>query len=227
MPAGIPGSVEKKQKRNREYMRKHGPSIRERKAAVGICRDCRNPRIEGRTMCENCLAKNRERVKRTSRNLRHLRAKRGRCRECGHKAESNCKFCGPCLAKAREANAKRYSKVRGDGLCGICRKDAASRGSRCEGCYEKARIQLIAIKREVMDAYGGKCTCCGEQELGFLTIDHSNDNGNRHRQEIPGASIYHWLKKVGFPKDDYQCMCFNCNLGRAKNGGVCPHKAPQ
>lgn len=29
---------------------------------------------------------------------------------------------------------------------------------------------------------------------------------------------------AGFPPE-YQIQCFNCNLGRARNGGVCPHQA--
>ena len=39
----------------------------------------------------------------------------------------------------------------------------------------------------------------------------------------------HWdelkpsLKRQGWPKDGYQLLCANCNQGRARNGGVCPH----
>lgn len=35
--------------------------------------------------------------------------------------------------------------------------------------------------------------------------------------------MYRWLKKQGFPKGDFRVMCFNCNLGRQRNGGECPH----
>jgi hypothetical protein len=25
--------------------------------------------------------------------------------------------------------------------------------------------------------------------------------------------------------DTFQVLCFNCNIGRERNGGMCPHKA--
>jgi hypothetical protein len=84
------------------------------------------------------------------------------------------------------------------------------------------------VTKEVMAEYGGKCVCCGEANLGFLTIDHVYGNGTQHRKEIfgdrkAGIHMYRWLKKQGFPKEGYQVMCFNCNLGRQRNGGSCPH----
>jgi hypothetical protein len=30
--------------------------------------------------------------------------------------------------------------------------------------------------------------------------------------------------KQGFP-DGFQTLCFNCNVGKYKNGGVCPHQS--
>lgn len=31
-----------------------------------------------------------------------------------------------------------------------------------------------------------------------------------------------WLKKMGFPKDAFRLLCFNCNMGRRL--GPCPHE---
>jgi hypothetical protein len=94
----------------------------------------------------------------------------------------------------------------------------------------------LKLKREVMNAYGGICACCGETELGFLTIDHIDDNGAEHRREMAaargadgtrwgqaGAPTYRWLRKNGFPPG-FQVLCANCNSGRYWNGGVCPHQ---
>lgn len=78
-----------------------------------------------------------------------------------------------------------------------------------------------ALRNEVIDAYGARCVCCGETNRKFLTIDHVNSDGYADRQR---RSLMTWLKKNNFPKDRYQLMCYNCNMGRAKNGGVCPHK---
>jgi hypothetical protein len=81
-------------------------------------------------------------------------------------------------------------------------------------------------KREVFEAYGGViCACCGEDNIGFLTIDHiNNDGGGRNRGPSQnGSMLYHRLKKEGYPPG-YQVLCYNCNIGRAHNDGVCPHK---
>jgi hypothetical protein len=91
----------------------------------------------------------------------------------------------------------------------------------------------LKLKRQVMDAYGGHCACCGETELVFLTIDHVNDDGAEHRREIAaergskwlqaGAPTYRWLRDNDFPSG-FQVLCANCNSGRYWNGGVCPHQ---
>lgn len=84
---------------------------------------------------------------------------------------------------------------------------------------------------EVLSHYGGnppKCVCCGENNILFLTIDHINNNGRQHRRELSkrtdGGSrmIYTWLKNNNFP-DGFQVLCYNCNCGKARNNGVCPH----
>jgi len=76
----------------------------------------------------------------------------------------------------------------------------------------------------VMAHYGGRCACCGEDRLQFLTIDHINGGGTKHRKEIGhgGHAVYRWLIRNDFPPD-FQVLCFNCNDGRQVNGGICPH----
>jgi hypothetical protein len=85
------------------------------------------------------------------------------------------------------------------------------------------------IKDAVFAAYGGYvCVCCGETERAFLTLDHVNNDGNKHRKDIvgrkhfAGAHTYGWLVKQGFPSG-FQVLCMNCNWGKRLNG-VCPHK---
>jgi len=70
------------------------------------------------------------------------------------------------------------------------------------------------------------CNCCGEKEMRFLTVDHIAGGGRQHLKSLRmmgGSSFYYWLLKNNFPKG-YQILCFNCNMGRAKNGGLCPHR---
>jgi hypothetical protein len=92
---------------------------------------------------------------------------------------------------------------------------------------EKCRQRADRLRREICEAYGGKCSCCEETERVFLTIDHIENDGAVDRNKMGGRSgvhLYHMLRKLRYPKDRYRLMCFNCNLGRARNGGVCPHK---
>jgi hypothetical protein len=38
--------------------------------------------------------------------------------------------------------------------------------------------------------------------------------------------VYQWLVEHGCPQDGrFRILCFNCNQGRALNGGVCPHES--
>lgn len=74
----------------------------------------------------------------------------------------------------------------------------------------------------VMSNYGGACICCGENNIKFLTIDHINNDGNKMNTN-DRQNIYYWIKKNNFPKD-LQIMCWNCNMGKRMNKGVCPHK---
>lgn len=85
------------------------------------------------------------------------------------------------------------------------------------------------ITAEVFAAYGGKCACCGEAERTFLCIDHIKGNGNAHRKMITGTHLgagvktYEWLYRNQFPPG-FQVLCHNCNIGKHRNKGICPHK---
>ncbi len=90
---------------------------------------------------------------------------------------------------------------------------------------EQTRARKRRAREEVFAAYGGKCTCCGESRLSFLSIDHVGGGGNAHRREIGsngGECFYRWLKKNGYPQDGYQVLCFNCNCATGFFGR-CPH----
>ena len=92
--------------------------------------------------------------------------------------------------------------------------------------YNRAWRQKFfgALRRELVAAYGGKCACCGESEYAFLDLDHVNNDGRADRAERGnGQRLYVWLKANGWPRDRYQLLCCNCNQGKARNGGGCPH----
>ena len=117
-------------------------------------------------------------------------------------------------------------------------------GPYCKGCAKEIkRIAYLAnpfpairraqainrIERQaVLDAYGRQCACCGEDNERFLEIDHIDNGGNRHRKQLKSAnggrhySFYRWLRENGYPAG-YQTLCSNCNIGKYRNGGFCPH----
>lgn len=80
-------------------------------------------------------------------------------------------------------------------------------------------------KLDVVYNYGGKCRCCGETNLKFLTIDHIYNDGYKERiKQVGGSRIYAMLRRKNCPKKRYQLLCWNCNCGKRMNKGICPHK---
>lgn len=87
---------------------------------------------------------------------------------------------------------------------------------------EYSKTYRDKMRRLVMEHYGKKCVCCGEDNIKFLSVDHINGGGAKHRIKIHGK-INFWLIKNNYPRG-FQILCFNCNWGRYNNGGICPHK---
>ena len=88
----------------------------------------------------------------------------------------------------------------------------------------KRRNVILKRKKEVIAAYGGKCACCGDSHFQFLTIEHIHGNGRIDRKGKSGSAFYGWLRRNGFPKDDYELLCINCNFAKGKYG-ICPHES--
>ena len=89
---------------------------------------------------------------------------------------------------------------------------------------KKRREKRYSYKIAIIEHYSNgtmKCACCGINDTEFLTIDHINGNGVKHRKEIK-IDFYLWLKRNRFP-DGFQVLCMNCQFGR-KFCGECPHK---
>ncbi len=115
--------------------------------------------------------------------------------------------------------------------CNLPSRPAVQGKSLCVDCSKLARIAAIKahrkLKKAVIEAYGGKCACCGESHSEFLSIDHINGGGAKHRKSLGilggGTNFYKWLKKEGFPQGEYQLLCHNCNQALGAYG-YCPHK---
>lgn len=95
-----------------------------------------------------------------------------------------------------------------------------------EHIKKRARERNLEKRKIVFGHYGNKCTCCGESQLEFLTMDHINNDGAKFRKEnnIPGGyTTYIWIIKNNFP-NDLQILCWNCNVAKMRYG-KCPHRS--
>jgi len=135
-------------------------------------------------------------------------------------------------AYMKEYARKRNKRLTDKGLCIKCgKRPKLENDLRCVVCHDrilaydtKWRKQL---KKDIYDHYGRICACCGESDPRFLSLDHINNDGNKHRREF-GMSVwtlYAWIRNNNFP-DSIQVLCYSCNCGKAHNHGICPHKDP-
>lgn len=80
------------------------------------------------------------------------------------------------------------------------------------------------LRLEMIEAYGGCCSCCRETNPEFLTLEHLRGGGRADIRKFHKAPcLYRDLKRRGWPQDDYTCLCFNCNSAKG-HFGVCPHE---
>jgi len=122
----------------------------------------------------------------------------------------------------------------GNGLyCAECRRIKlrewmnASISRNRDHYRDKNRATAIKLRKKekllVVHHYSdgtGRCACCGEEKLEFLTLDHIGNDGAKERRKTkswPGSSFYYWLIKQGLPAG-YQVLCSNCNMSKAKRG---------
>ncbi len=86
----------------------------------------------------------------------------------------------------------------------------------------KAMVRYFNVRQEVIAAYGGKCACCGECGTDFLTLDHIHNDGHMEDKAVR-KRLYDHVKQLGFPKDRFQLLCYNCNFSKGRRG-VCQHQ---
>jgi len=139
------------------------------------------------------------------------------CRECNAEKQKAYRLANP--EKFKTYNKRKYQKV-------------LSTPGKAESERKRGREYWHRLRKEALDAYGAICTCCGETEELFLTFDHVNNDGADHRRSLGygeengrgGSSrTLKWMKDNNWP-DNMQVLCMNCNLGKQRNKGVCPHQ---
>lgn len=89
----------------------------------------------------------------------------------------------------------------------------------------KSATRCSELRMTVLQHYSPgrvRCVCCHEDQIEMLTLDHMHQDGAEHRKELSGKNIYKWIVDNYFP-EGFQVLCYNCNIGRYKTGGECPH----
>ena len=83
------------------------------------------------------------------------------------------------------------------------------------------KVERKHLRSQFFEKYGRICACCGETDERCLTIDHVRNNGGEERKKMSGPAI---LKKAINNVDftQYQILCWNCQIRKLYNGGVCP-----
>lgn len=84
--------------------------------------------------------------------------------------------------------------------------------------YHRDRSRII--RTLFLDMYGNRCSCCGEDEKVFLTIDHIKRQIGIKRKEGSNQAYYKALKI--YDPQKYRILCHNCN--QATIYGECPHQ---
>jgi len=154
----------------------------------------------------------------------HQRLKDGLCNNCLKVRErEDLSICNACREEYK--TSREYFKQ--NNICVYCRREPLATKTRCQKCrekhYKQGAIKRKEIKTLVFNHYGNKCNCCGESNLGFLQVDHINNDGYLERQDPKiKSNFYESIVKRNFP-DHYQLLCANCNYGKSKFG-ICPHK---
>jgi len=152
----------------------------------------------------------------------------GLCIFCGELPRENRITCQRCAERCQKNSKATRDRNIAAGKCCVCGSDELVTKRHCAGCakkhYARTRRRYAEIKDEVFIAYGGyQCVCCGEKEKAFLTIDHINGGGHKHRKEIGFGRVYYWLRDNGYP-EGFQVLCMNCQWGKKNCNGICPHQ---
>ena len=92
---------------------------------------------------------------------------------------------------------------------------------------EHMRLYRLGLKLDALSHYSGNffgsIECCDPfgihdkpiTDIDVLTIDHINNDGNKHRKEIGSGPIYSWLKAHNYP-EGFQTLCMNCQFKKQR-----------
>lgn len=183
--------------------------------AKGLCY-CGKPRVEGRKRCDACLA--RSAISGKKQRIKHQDA--GLC-FCGGKKRRNRKTCDGCAGRW----AERVQQRKAAGLCRCGRQAPVEGKANCTICIENKLAFLRERRAKVVDGYGGKCVCCGDDDPNVLELHHVNGDGSSHRREVGSTwKLQQWAIDNNFP-DRVELLCANCHTAKTRTGDCSYRKA--
>lgn len=198
---------------------------RHKRNKLGLCEICGIPVISNKKFCQYHYDNSLKMISNGNKRRYKERINNNICVDCGkNPCKSSYQRCHECLDKnnCRRKEKIQYRQI--NNLCTVCGQSSDTR--YCLSCREKynnwikkSNYKLImkekrdAIKQQVFDHYGNKCTHCGIEGFDLLTIDHINEDGASHRKSIKksGSTFYRWLVNNKFP-EGFQVLCWNCNM---------------
>lgn len=151
----------------------------------------------------------------------------GLCRRCGLEPLPNKTRCQKCNTAHLAYQLKSKNNAIVDGRCRYCLTNKAMElKSMCSECLckhsKKQKENYQKYRTACLIAYGGSCNCCGTTVSKYLQLDHINNDGSEHRNNLFNGgtgSIYPWAYRNNFP-NMLQLLCANCHQAKTV-GEVC------
>jgi hypothetical protein len=121
-------------------------------------------------------------------------------------------------------SVKRWHQEHPERIKEIRAKNYEKHGERYR---QTAREKRRTDREKVLAYFGNRCACCGETTYEFLTIDHIQGGGRAQLKGENRKNLTTFLCRKypdgNFPRDKYQCLCWNCNCAKG-HYGICPHQ---
>lgn len=190
--------------------------------ARALCVECGKDAVPCKRKCQECLDNKNKSENKCKKKRIQGRIKIGVCPDCPNQAEQGKRYCTACLDKF----SRKYKEMKSR-WCHTCHRSTPNKPmpgkTMCKACLDKVNARNKELRMIVLRHYGLKCNCpcgCGATNHRYLTIDHKNNDGAKHRREDRGyrGSASKWIIKNNFP-DFLQVLCWNCNLAKYHYGG--------